>query len=121
LRLVSEPRQPISIGISADEADTTNFKIARVRPNSPAAEAGWDAGDKVLSIGGIRITPTNFLKIIGRYKPGDRVNATLQRGARTMQTTIVMGEPTQMNYRIEEIADAPSEAKALRVAWTTGK
>ena len=121
LRLVSEPRQPISIGISADEADTTNFKIARVRPNSPAAEAGWDAGDKVLSIGGIRITPTNFLKIIGRYKPGDRVNATLQRGARTMQTTIVMGEPTQMNYRIEENADAPSEAKALRVAWTTGK
>ncbi len=121
LRLVREPQQPISIGISADEADTTNFKIARVRPNSPAAEAGWDAGDKLLSIGGIRITPTNFFKIIGRYQPGDRVNATLQRGARTIQTTIIMGEPTQMNYRIEEIADAPSEAKALRVAWTTGK
>ena len=121
LRLVSEPRQPVTVGISTDETDTTNFKIARVRPNSPAAEAGWDAGDKVLLIGGIRITPTNFLKILGRYKPGDRVKATLQRGARTIQTTIVMGEPQLMNYRIEEIANAPSEVKALRVAWTSGK
>ena len=120
LRRVSEPRQPVSIGISADEADTTNFKIARVRPNSPAAEAGWEAGDKVLSIGAIRITSGNFLKIIGRYKPGDRVNATLLRGPRTIQTTIIMGEPQLMNYRIEEIAGAPSEAKKLRAAWLKG-
>jgi predicted metalloprotease with PDZ domain len=121
LRLVSEPQQPVSIGISFDETDTTNLKIGRVRPNSPAADAGWDAGDKVLLFGGIRITPTNFLKIIGRYKPGDRVKATLQRGARTIQTTIVMGEPQLMNYRIEEIAAAPTDAKALRIAWMTGK
>jgi hypothetical protein len=32
-----------------------------------------------------------------------------------------MGEPQLMNYRIEEIADAPSEAKALRAAWLNGK
>jgi predicted metalloprotease with PDZ domain len=121
LRFVREPRQPVAVGISADESDTTNLKIGQVRPNSPAADAGWEAGDKILSIGGLRITPTNFLRIIGRYKPADRVNATLQRGARTIQTTIVMGEPQLMNYRLEEIADAPSEAKALRAAWLNGK
>ena len=121
LRLVSEPRQPVSIGISADETDTTNLKLAQVRPNSPAAEAGWEAGDKLLSIGGMRLTPANFLKIVSRYKPGDRVNATLQRGGRPIQTTIIMGEPQLMNYRIEEIAGAPSEAKTLRAAWLNGK
>ena len=121
LRLVSEPRQPVSVGISFDETDTTHLKLAQVRPDSPAAEAGWEAGDKVLSIGGMRITPTNFLKIVGRYKPGDRVNATLQRGGRTIQTTIIMGEPQLMNYRIEEITDAPSATKTLRAAWLNGK
>jgi predicted metalloprotease with PDZ domain len=121
LRLVSEPRQPVAVGISIDEADTAHLKLAGVRPNSPAAEAGWEAGDKVLSIGGVRITPTSFLKIVGRYKPGDRVNATLQRGGRTIQTTIIMGEPQLMNYRIEEIANASSTAKALRAAWLNGR
>jgi predicted metalloprotease with PDZ domain len=121
LRLVSEPRQPVSVGISIDETETNNLKLAGVRPNSPAADAGWEAGDKVFSIGGIRITPNNFLKIIGRYKPGDRVNATLQRGGRTIQTTIIMGEPQLMNYRIEEITPATSEAKTLRAAWLNGK
>jgi len=121
LRLVSEPRQPVSVGISMDDADTTHVKLAQVRPNSPAAEAGWEAEDKVLSIGGMRVTPTNFLKIVGRYKPGDRVNASLQRGVRTVQTTIIMGEPQLMNYRIEEITDAPGGAKTLRAVWLNGK
>jgi predicted metalloprotease with PDZ domain len=121
LRLVRDPRQPVSVGITADETDTTNYKLGRVRPNSPAADAGWEAGDKILSVGGIRITPANFLKIIARYKPGAHVNVTLQRGARIIQTTITLGEPQLMDYRIEEIADASSEAKALRAAWTTGK
>jgi len=121
LRLVSEPRQPVSVGISIDDTDTTHLKLAQGRPDAPAAEAGWEAGDKVLLIGGMRITPTNFLTIVGRYKPGDRVNATLQRGGRTIQTTIIMGEPQLMNYHIEEISNAPGAAKALRAAWLNGK
>jgi predicted metalloprotease with PDZ domain len=121
LRLVSEPRQPVSIGLNADEEDTINLKISRVRPNSPASDAGWEAGDKVVLLGGLRITANNFLKVVARYKPGDRVNATLQRGTRTIQTTIVMGEPQLMNYRIEEIKNASSEAKRLRAAWVSGK
>jgi predicted metalloprotease with PDZ domain len=121
LRFVREPRQPVAVGISADESDTANFKIGRVRPDSPAADAGLEVGDKILFFGGLKITPTNFLKLLGRYKPGDRVSLIVQRGTRKVQTSITLGEPQILNYRIEEMKDASAEAKALRAAWMGGK
>jgi len=121
LRFVREPRQPVAVGISPDENDKANFTIGRVRPDSPAADAGLEVGDKILFFGGLKITPTNFLKLLNRYKPGDRVALIVQRGARTMQTSITLGEPQILNYRIEEMKDASSEAKVLRVAWLNGR
>ncbi|HSP64538.1 MAG TPA: PDZ domain-containing protein [Pyrinomonadaceae bacterium] len=121
LRFVGEPREPVSLGISADESDKANFTIGRVRPDSPAADAGLEVGDKLLFFGGLKITPANFLKLLGRYKPGDRAALIVQRGTRTVQTSITLGEPQILNYRIEEMKDAPVEKKALRAAWLNGR
>ncbi len=121
LRFVREPRQPVSLGISADESDKANFTIGGVRPDSPAAEAGLEVGDKVLFFGGRKLTPTNFVRLLGRYKPGDRVALIVQRDARTLRVSITLGEPQILNYRIEEMKDAPVETKALRAAWLSGK
>ena len=121
LRFVREPRQPVSLGISADESDKANFTIGGVRPDSPAAEAGLEVGDKVLFFGGRKLTPTNFVRLLGRYKPGDRVALIVQRDARTLQVSITLGEPQILNYRIEEMKDAPVEPKVLRAAWLNGK
>lgn len=121
LRLVRQPRSPVSVGVNFADTDTSGLKVERVRPNSPAANAGWEDGDKILTAGGTRITSVaQFLKIVGRYKPGDRVNVTLQRGSRIIQTTIVMGEPQLFDYRIEEMPNAPARARALRQAWMKG-
>jgi predicted metalloprotease with PDZ domain len=117
LRIAHEPRQPVALGISADEQDSTSLKIGSVRPGSPAEEAGLEAGDTITVFGGIKLTPENFQKTLARYKPGDRVDVTLQRGQRTIHLTMTLGPPQVMNYRIEEIRDAPGEAKALRAAW----
>lgn len=110
-----------TLGVGFDETDTANVKVMRVRPNSPAADAGLETGDKILTVGGTRITSANFLGLVGRYKPGDRVKLALQRGERTIQTTLVMGAPLIAAYRLEEIADAPATAKSLRAAWLNGK
>jgi len=43
---------------------------------------------------------------VSRYKPGDRVAVTVQRGRRTMQMSIVLGPPQVSTYRIEELTNA---------------
>ena len=121
LRFVTEPRLPVAVGITADENETTAFKISRVRPDSPASQAGLDVGDVITSFGGTKLSPANFMKTLGRYKPGDRVTVTVQRGQRTIQVTLTLGTPQILNYRIEENPNASAEAKALRAAWMIGR
>jgi predicted metalloprotease with PDZ domain len=121
LRFVREPRQPVGIGISADESDRMNFKLASVRSGSPAAEAGLQVGDIIKTFDGIRLTPGNFLSTIGRYRPGNHIELIIHRGQRSMQMTLTLGEPQIWNYRIEEMKDAPAETKALRLAWLSGR
>jgi len=117
LRFLHEPQAPVWVGISADENVSDNFKVAAVRTGSPAADAGLETGDIINSFGGIRLTPSNLLKTVGRYKPGDRVAVTVQRGRRAMQMSIVLGPPQVSTYRIEEMTNATAAAKALRAAW----
>lgn len=120
LRFVREPQQPVSVGVTADENDANNFKLARVRPGSPASDAGLEMGDTISTVGGIKLNPGNLVKVLSRYKPGDRVAVAVQRGRRTLQLSIVLGPPQISNYRIEEMPNAPREAKALRSAWLNG-
>jgi len=80
-----------------------------------------EVGDIVTLFGGIKLTPANFLKIIARYKPGDRIQVTLQRGERSIQATITLTSAQVFDYRIEEMKDASPGTKALRVAWLNGK
>jgi predicted metalloprotease with PDZ domain len=121
LRFVREPRAPVAIGITGDESEIVNFKIASVRAGSPAADAGLQIGDVITSFGGNKLTPVNFFKVLGRYKPGDRVQVTVTRGGRPFMIAITLGVPKVFDYRIEELKDAPAEAKMLRASWLNGK
>jgi predicted metalloprotease with PDZ domain len=117
LRLVREPRQPVWVGIGADEDEPTNLKIGRIVTGSPAELAGLEEGDTILLFGGLKLTAKNWLGSLNRYKPGEAVDLSVQRGKRTFQLKLTLGEPRMMDYRLEEIKDASSDAKALRAAW----
>ncbi|MGZ8844449.1 MAG: M61 family metallopeptidase [Pyrinomonadaceae bacterium] len=121
LRFISEPRQPVSVGIAWDETDAANVKVSSVRASSPAADAGLQVGDLINSFDGARVTSTNFLKALSRYKPGDRVPLAVTRDRRRLSLTIRLGAPQFFNYRIEENPNASAEAKVLRAAWLNGR
>ncbi|MFN2577976.1 MAG: M61 family metallopeptidase [Pyrinomonadaceae bacterium] len=121
LRFIREPRAPVAIGITGDESEKVNFKVASVRSDSPAAQAGLQVGDVIKTFDGRRLTPDNFLTTIGRYRPGNHVELIIHRDRRSMQIMLTLGSPQIFDYRIEEEANASQQAKALRVAWVNGK
>jgi predicted metalloprotease with PDZ domain len=121
LKFIREPRSPVTVGITADEEEKTNFKVAGVRPNSPAAAAGLEDGDVITSFGGTKLTPSNLQRTVGRYKPGDQVPLVVQRDGKVTHMTVTMGAPALFNFRIEVDPNATADAKALRAAWLSGK
>ena len=120
LRLVKEAKpQPFNAGLGVNEGPRHPV-IASVRNGSPAEDAGLQPDDELVSLGGNKVTSDNWLRILARYKQGSRVPIVVTRDRKTISTTIVLGEPDRIDYRIEEKKDATKEQKALRAAWLKG-
>ena len=120
LRLVREVKpQPYNAGLSVNASDGRPV-IGSVRNNSPAEDAGLQADDELVSLGGNKVTIDNWLRVLARYKQGNRVPVVVTRDRKTISTAIVLGEPDRIEYRIEEKKDATAAQKALRAAWLKG-
>jgi predicted metalloprotease with PDZ domain len=121
LSLVRErARQPFNAGIGLDWQDKGSLTIDVVHPNSPAEDAGLQKDDEIISLGKKNISRENFLVSLARYKQGDRVPITVKRDRKTIQTTLLLGAPERLEYRIDERKDATPQQKALRAAWLNG-
>src|SRR6185503_1544551 len=113
LRLVREVKpQPYNAGLSVNASDCRPV-IGSVRNNSPAEDAGLQADDELVSLGGNKVTIDNWLRVLARYKQGNRVPVVVTRDRKTISTTIVLGEPDRIEYRIEDRKDATAAQKAL--------
>lgn len=122
LRLVREPAsEAFTAGISAGFDEAESVMIQSVRHNSPAEDAGLSQGDALLTIGGEKVTHTNWRTLLGRFKQGQRIPVTVKRDRRTIQAFITQGAPDRINYRIEESKDATAQMRALRTAWLEGR
>jgi predicted metalloprotease with PDZ domain len=115
-----QARQPFNAGIGIDWQDKGSLRIALVQPDSPAENAGLQAGDEIVSLGKKSIARENFLVSLARFKQGDRVPVTFKRDRRTMQTTLMLSAPERFEYRLEEKKDATPQQKTLRTAWLKG-
>ena len=63
--------------------------VREVAPGSPADQAGIKAGDIITSIGGDQVTPmTPIADLVGKHKPGDKVDLALVSRADASQRTV---------------------------------
>ena len=121
LRLVrTVASQPYTAGIVIDRPDGQALRLGALRSDSAAEHGGLQEGDILLSIGGTPVSRENWLYTLNRYKQGDRVPVSVRRFRQTLDLTIQLGGPDLYNYRIEEIPNAPAEARRLRAAWLEG-
>jgi len=113
LRLVkTQAKDPYDLGLSLQLGPMRQIMITNVRNNSPAENAGLQAGDVIISFAG--------KETLTRLKTGDSVPVTVKRDRNTIKTNILVGEPEVFDYRIEEKPDPTVEQKALRAAWLKG-
>jgi predicted metalloprotease with PDZ domain len=122
LRFVkTQSEEPYDAGLSLDFENPRAVRIDNVGNNSPAEDAGLQANDQILLLGGQVVTRDSWRRTLARFKAGDSVPVTVKRDRRTIKANIVLGQPERFDYRIEEKADATVEQKTLRAAWLSGK
>lgn len=108
--------QPYTAGIVIDREDR-QVRLGTIETDSPAERAGLQQGDLLVSIGGTPVSRDNWFSTLNRYKQGDRIPVSVRRFRRTVDVTLQLGPPELYNYRIEEVPNAPAEARRLRAAW----
>lgn len=84
-RWVSEEnlkRGLLGIGMQAGNAHSTAPIITNVWPRSPAALAGWKAGDRIVSVDGVKVDSQTALRFqtMPRFA-GDKLQVALRRGS----------------------------------------
>lgn len=75
----------IALGQGRQEA---RIAIDQVLPNTPAAAAGWQPGDRFLAVAGRPVTNTDVLIQTTDEYAGRPMPVTIQRGNTTLQTTV---------------------------------
>ena len=115
----TQTKQPYTVGLTVQVDDPQGPMIENVQNDSPAENAGLQAGDEMVELGGKAVTK-EWQGTLASYKSGDAIPVTIRRDRKTIKTKIVLGEPERFEYRIEEKPGATAAEKALRIAWLTG-
>ncbi len=90
---------PVTEQVAAQEdlAVDRGHYVGEVVPGEAAAEAGIEAGDVIVSLGGQDIDDRNtFSEVLYTHLPGDTVDVTVQRGDEEIQTQVTLGEREQL-------------------------
>lgn len=99
------------LGVQAEDITRENmneYKINNVRgvgiekviEDSPAAKAGLQNGDVVLSVNGEEVTSVRkFTRLIGEIAPDHQVKLRISRGGSEKEITATLGKRSEMNFK----------------------
>jgi len=80
------------LGVMLDSADD-GVRLIEVQPQTPAAAAGLENDDVILSVNGQKhSTPAAFAKAISEFSPGDTVSLKLRRGDHEFDKQVALAD-----------------------------
>ena len=69
----------VGVGITVQTAYDDGFLVLSLLPNSPAKEAGLQAGDRIIAVDGVDMTATTDVRSAVTGKEGSTVTLTIRR------------------------------------------
>ena len=102
----------VDLGIRT-RAENNEVVLAAVHPGGAAHAAGLSAGDILVALDGLRITPATFDALLARQQPGNAIGVHAFRRDELLQTEVTLAPPVADTARL-----TPSgKPNALRRAW----
>ncbi|KQX66408.1 trypsin-like peptidase domain-containing protein [Paenibacillus sp. Root444D2] len=85
---------------------STGLRVAYVDPDSPAAGAGIQQDDLLVSIGASKVkTLVDYNEAIKKYLPGETIEITIQSGNATKSKSVTLGEAQQQEMKSSQDAE----------------
>lgn len=98
-----ETRRPVLGVIIQETEDQKGVKVLRVRPDGPAAKAGVQPGDILLSLNDQNIdSPGKLNELIREKKPGDKLNVKIMRNGQEQSVEATLISRREALSRITE-------------------
>ena len=118
---VHRPRLGVSVG-DVNEADASAYGlpsvsgalVRSVQPSTPAAAAGLQPGDVIVSVNGQRVASgTDLTTRLAEMQPGQTVDLTIYRNRRQQQVQVRLGEFEAERAATTAAAGRPNAAELL--------
>ncbi|MCF1426964.1 MAG: PDZ domain-containing protein [Shewanella sp.] len=91
--------------------------MEHVKRDGPAWQAGLHAGDEIVAINDLKVTPVGFDKRISDFDVGDEISVTLFANDKLKTVKVTLGEAPIGKAQILGIANASEQQKAFLKAW----
>ncbi|MCK7492754.1 MAG: hypothetical protein MZW92_15400 [Comamonadaceae bacterium] len=83
---------------------------------APHGRRDWTAGDSLVAISGLRVTPATLDRTLERLRPGTAVDVAAFRRDELITARVVLDPPERHECRLSLVAKPSAAARKLRAA-----
>jgi predicted metalloprotease with PDZ domain len=106
----------VSLG-ARTTADGDDVRLTHVYDGGAALAAGLAAGDAIVAIDGLRVTPGKLESRLAQFRPGDRARLHVFRRDELHEIALTFAEAPADTCVLQVDRRAPARAAALRRGW----